>query len=97
VCPGVASRAPGVRAACSHACNYSCAAFDFQLDPFFIFSLVDVPRCALLRPTIQFKFIFIKVLCRALRHTTIQFKFIFVNDLCHALRRMTFRFKTQFS
>jgi hypothetical protein len=86
-----------VRAACSRARNCSCTAFNFQLDPFFNFSLVDVPRRALRRATIQFKFIFIKVLCRALHRVTIQFKFIFVNDLCRALRRATFRFKTQFS
>jgi hypothetical protein len=36
VCPGVASRAPGVRVACSRACNCSCAVFDFQLYPFLI-------------------------------------------------------------
>jgi hypothetical protein len=93
----VASRAPGVRAACSRARNYSCATFDFQLYPFSNFSLVDVLRRALRRATIQFKFIFINVLCHALRRATIQFKFIFVNDLCRALCSATFHFKTQFS
>jgi hypothetical protein len=88
---------PGVRAACSHARNCSCAAFDSQLYLFFNFSLVDVLRRTLRRTAIHFKFIFINVLCRALCCTTIQFKFIFVNDLCRALRRTTFRFKTQFS
>jgi hypothetical protein len=89
----VASRAPGVRAACSRARNCGCTTFDFQLYPFFNFSLVDVLR----RATIQFKFIFINVPSRALRRATIQFKFIFVNDLCRTLRRASFRFKTQFS
>jgi hypothetical protein len=93
VCPDVASRAPGVRAACSRPRNCSCMAFDFQLYPFFNFSLVDVLRRALCRTTIHFKFIFINVLCRVLRLATIQFKFIFVNDLCCTLRRATFRFK----
>jgi hypothetical protein len=92
-CPDVASRAHDVRASCSRARNYCCATFNFQLYPFFNFSLVDVLRRALRHATIQFKFIFINVLCRALRRATIQFKFIFVNDLCRALRRATFHFK----
>jgi hypothetical protein len=97
VCPVGHIACPSMRAACSHARNCSCTAFDSQLYLFFNFNLVDVLRHALRRATIHFKFIFINVLCRSLRCATIQFKFIFVNDLCRALRHATFRFKTQFS
>jgi hypothetical protein len=88
-CPGMASHAPDARAACLRARNCSCAAFDFQLYPFFNFSLVDVLCRALRRATIQFKFIFVYDLCRALRRATFHFKSSSV-DVCRcAFRRAT--------
>jgi hypothetical protein len=82
-------RVPPTRAACSRARNCSCAAFDFQLYPFFNFSLVDVLCRGLRRTTIQFKFIFVNDLCRALRRAIFRFKFSLV-DICHrAFRRAT--------
>jgi hypothetical protein len=83
-CPGEASRAPGARAR-----NCSCTTFDFQLYPFFNFSLVDVSCHALHRATIQFKFIFVNDLCRALRRTTFRFKFSSVDVCRRAFHRAT--------
>jgi hypothetical protein len=74
VCPSVASRALGVCAACSRARNCSCVVVDFQLYPFFNFSLVNMLCRALCRATIQSKFIFVNDLCRALRRATFHFK-----------------------
>jgi hypothetical protein len=94
-CPG--SRAPWQPSRVPHrglvcprrARNYSCAAFDFQLYPFFNFSLVDVLCRALRRATIQFKFIFVNDLCRALRRATFRFKFSSVDVCRRAFRRAT--------
>jgi hypothetical protein len=69
--------------------NCSCAAFDFQLYPFFNFSLVDVLCHALRRAMIQFKFIFVNDLCHALRRTTFRFKFSSIDVCCRAFRRVT--------
>jgi hypothetical protein len=74
-------RVPPARTTCSRARNCSCAAFDFQLYPFFNFSLVDELCRALHRATIQFKFIFVNDLCRALHRATFHFKFSSV-DVC---------------
>jgi hypothetical protein len=82
LCPGVASRAPDAR-------DCSCAAFDFQLNPFFNFSLVDVPCHALRRAMIHFKFIFINDLCRALRRATFRLKSKSVDVSRRVFRRVT--------
>jgi hypothetical protein len=78
-CPSVASRA---------VFDCSCATFDFQLNPFFNFSLVDVLCRALRRVTIHFKFIFINDLCRAIHRATFRLKFSSVDvcrrAFCHA-------------
>jgi hypothetical protein len=67
--------------------NCSCTAFDFQLYPFFNFSLVDVLCRALRRATIQFKFILVNDRCRALRRVTFRFKFSSV-DVCRRAFRL---------
>jgi hypothetical protein len=69
--------------------NCSCVAFDFQLNPFFNFSLVDVLCCALCRAMIHFKFTFVNDLCRALRHTMFRLKFSSVNVCRRVFRRAT--------
>jgi hypothetical protein len=82
-------RVPPARAACSRAGDYSCVAFDFQLNPFFNFSLVDVLCRTLRRATIYFKFIFINDLCRVLRRTTFRLKFKSVDISHRVFRRAT--------
>jgi hypothetical protein len=67
----------------------SCVAFDFQFNPFFNYSLVDVLRRALRRAMIHFKFIFINELCRALRHAMFRFKFSSVDVCRRVFRRAT--------
>jgi hypothetical protein len=79
-CPSLASRAPVAR-------DCSGTAFNFQLNPFFNFSLVDVPCRALRRTTIHFKFIFINDLCCALRRATFRLKFKSVDVSRRAFRR----------
>jgi hypothetical protein len=85
-------RAPGARSRFARSgfarVRLCRAMFNFQFNPFFNFSLVDVLRRALRHATIHFKFIFINELCRALRRTTFHFKFGF-DDVCHrAFRRV---------
>jgi hypothetical protein len=54
---------------------------------------MNVPRRALRRATIQFKFIFINELCCALRRATIRLNFTLFNVWRRASSRAMFRFK----
>jgi hypothetical protein len=82
--PRVPRRAQRVRAR-----DCSGTVFDFQLNSFFSFSLVDVLCRALRRAMIHFKFMFINDLCRALRRATFRLKFKLVDVSRRVFRRAT--------